>query len=753
MDDIQGSSDLRRLYVRVLGPFAAARDIGFTRPLRISGRKTYSLLAFLAVNPRQSASREELATLQWASSSDQQARHSLRQALHELRREIGDFDLIQSDVDRVWLRPGGVWVDALELEGLPTSCEIARLKDSLELARGAFLEDLHPEEEPAQDWQREQRLRFEKATTTALVALATQSDHLGEASAALAAAERLLAIDPLREDWQRLALRLYARHRGKNDALAQSRLFVERLRQELDVDPEPETKALLAAIRSGQMTTADSAAALSPIAATSSDTIANGRGTPFQKLSHGRTVAILGLVLLAVSVLAVSFNTTLLAKLSDAARTRGSAPLVHPNTWQPPHRFARTGSAAPAETIIPIAVLPFTAYGDSATQIELIADMMTDDLINNLSKLSLLRVISHRTSQAYRGTTDAAAIGRELDVQFILEGSVRLLGEKKVRVNIALIEPTARHTLWTSRIERDDGNQQAVQDEIVGRIARELQLEVYFSKSKEITSHPTVAALNHRGYAALISASNAGIERLNEAEVLFLEALKIDPDSLHAKRGLGMFHALVGVQLLTPDTQSHLQQAAAILRATLQEDPNSSTAYFFLGLIDEGRRHVDEALRLYERSIELNPSNALAYAHTGHVLIFNGQAREALDHIDYALRLSPHDPHRANWYRFLGEAFLELGERDRSLSALEQSYQLNSRHPLTLRGLAAAHAAADHLDQSRRYLQELQIAAPYLSSEKLLLRADSSERHQPEYSKGLRLAVRLLDDPAERSSQ
>ena len=498
---------------------------------------------------------------------------------------------------------------------------------------------------------------------------------------------------------------------------------------------------------------AESAAASSPVAVASSDTIAIARETPIQNLGRGRAVAILGLVLLAVSVLAVSFNTTLLAKLSDAARIRGSAPLVHSTTWQPPQRFARTVSTASTETIIPIAVLPFTAYGDSATQFELIADMMTDDLINNLSKISLLRVISHRTSQAYRGTTtDAAAIGRELDVQFILEGSVRLLGEKKIRVNVALIEPTARHTLWTSRIERDDGNQQAVQDEIVGRIARELQLEVYFSKSKETTSHPTVAALNHRGYAALISASNAGIERLNEAEALFHEALKIDPNSLHAKRGLGIFHALVGVQLLTPDTQSHLQQAATILRATLQEDPNSSTTYFFLGLIDEGRRHIDEALRLYGRSIELNPSNALAYAHTGHVLVFNGQAREALDHIDYALRLSPHDPHRANWYRFLGEAFLELGERDRSLSALEQSYQLNSRHPLTLRGLAAAHAAADHLDQSRRYLQELQIAAPYLSSEKLLLRADNSERHQPEYAKGLRLAVRLLDDPAENGS-
>ena len=172
-------------------------DIGFTRPLRISGRKTYSLLAFLAVSPRQSASREELATLLWANSTDQQARQSLRQALFDLRREIGDFDLIQADVDRVWLRPDGVWVDALELEGLPTCCEIARLKDALELARGAFLEGLHLEEEPAQDWQRQQRLRFEKATTTALGALATQSDQLGDASAALAAAERLLAIDPL----------------------------------------------------------------------------------------------------------------------------------------------------------------------------------------------------------------------------------------------------------------------------------------------------------------------------------------------------------------------------------------------------------------------------------------------------------------------------------------------------------------------------------------------------------------------------
>ncbi len=94
---------------------------------------------------------------------------------------------------------------------------------------------------------------IQMAAGRVLATFAERTEAAGNGQQAIAAVERLLALDPLREDWQRLALRLYARHRGQHEALAQAKAFEELLRRELDVDPEAETRALVEEIRSGDI--------------------------------------------------------------------------------------------------------------------------------------------------------------------------------------------------------------------------------------------------------------------------------------------------------------------------------------------------------------------------------------------------------------------------------------------------------------------------------------------------------------------
>jgi TolB-like protein len=117
--------------------------------------------------------------------------------------------------------------------------------------------------------------------------------------------------------------------------------------------------------------------------------------------------------------------------------------------WQSPRLSSRLIG------ITPIAVLPLTTYSETVGPTRLIADMMTDDLINTLSRASGLRVISRQTALSYQGRPiDIAAIGAELGVRYVLEGNMRM-GDDKLRVNVALIDPASRLPVWSSHIERD----------------------------------------------------------------------------------------------------------------------------------------------------------------------------------------------------------------------------------------------------------------------------------------------------------
>jgi TolB-like protein/Tfp pilus assembly protein PilF len=144
--------------------------------------------------------------------------------------------------------------------------------------------------------------------------------------------------------------------------------------------------------------------------------------------------------------------------------------------WDSPPLPSQQAALAPSSrAIIPLIVLPFTTYGDNAGSIELLADAMTDDLINMLSRVPSIRVIS----RSFKGRPiDIAAIGAELQARYVLEGSMRMLGDK-LRVNVELTDPSTRLSVWSGRIERAGADRQAVQDEIVGQLARELHFELY----------------------------------------------------------------------------------------------------------------------------------------------------------------------------------------------------------------------------------------------------------------------------------
>jgi DNA-binding SARP family transcriptional activator len=241
----------RLLGPRLTGRFAVSMGKRAASPFKISPQKGRTLLAYLAMQPEHFARREDLANLLWGDRVDKYARHNLRQCLAILRDELAsiapDFLILRRDA--VALRGQSLAVDALEFVALAQSGELSQLDRALELYRGEFLAGNALDVEPFSRWVMAERSRLHAIGVGLFEQCAKQSDALGNGDQAIKAAERLISLEPLREDWHRLFLRICARHRSPEAADTHAKWLCELLKRELDVAPEHETVALIEDIR------------------------------------------------------------------------------------------------------------------------------------------------------------------------------------------------------------------------------------------------------------------------------------------------------------------------------------------------------------------------------------------------------------------------------------------------------------------------------------------------------------------------
>jgi DNA-binding SARP family transcriptional activator len=243
------------LELSLLGGFSAQLQHSDARPLRINARKGRALLAYLAMQPNYRASREQLANLLWCDRSDAEARHNLRQCLLTLRRSLGlaHDDALNVFGEDVSLNPKRIDIDVSEFQRLAESNDGEVLARASSLYRGEFLAGLFLNIESFDEWLQGERKRLESTAVGVFERLAKLQSDAGDGAAAIATGERLVACDPLREDWQQLLIGLYARHRSPATALAHAKIFKALLRNELDVAPAPETYALLEKIKNANV--------------------------------------------------------------------------------------------------------------------------------------------------------------------------------------------------------------------------------------------------------------------------------------------------------------------------------------------------------------------------------------------------------------------------------------------------------------------------------------------------------------------
>ena len=328
------------------------------------------------------------------------------------------------------------------------------------------------------------------------------------------------------------------------------------------------------------------------------------------------------------------------------------------------------------------------------------AGLLSNDLVNDLSRVPSLRVIARSTSLQYaKPPVDVAAIGTELGVQYVVEGDVRVDGTK-VRINIALIDTKTRLHVWTERYERDDTDRPQVQDEIVRALARQLQVSMMEVRGRG-PANPTINSLLGKGWSALnlFAFFRGG----HESGQLFQEVLALDPKNVSALTGLGAFKSVaVNTRQTTGDRDVLLQESESLLKQALQVDPRASLPLYFLGRLAMWKAQPDEALAYFARTIELNPSYAPAYGAIGYVLLHTTRLQEALDNLMYAIRLSPKDHYLGLWSAHVGRIHFELGQFDDAERWLSQAVRLMPDSSMNRAALAAFHsyrgdfAAADN---------------------------------------------------------
>jgi len=339
-------------------------------------------------------------------------------------------------------------------------------------------------------------------------------------------------------------------------------------------------------------------------------------------------------------------------------RQRAAAPVAAAPAPQP--LAPTTGAAGDGEAArISICVLPFVNMSGDPSQ-EFFSDGLTEDIITELSRFRrLLNVRSRSASSRYRGVAlDMKQVARELEVRYIVEGSIRRLGER-VRITAQLIDAESGNHVWAEKFDRGQEEIFAVQDKVVQTIVSTLVGRVQATGAERARRKPPASLA---AYECVLQGNALAWDDPQEAEQarkLFEQAITLDPSYAIA-------HSLLAALCYarwrdeTGTSTATLDEAYAYAKRAVELDDGDSTCQAIMGHVCLLRRSFDLALQYVRRAVEINPNNQWNAADLGAVLVYVGSPEEALAWFARAREIDPYfDP--AWYWRDLAQAYARLG--------------------------------------------------------------------------------------------
>jgi TolB-like protein/Tfp pilus assembly protein PilF len=350
-------------------------------------------------------------------------------------------------------------------------------------------------------------------------------------------------------------------------------------------------------------------------------------------------------------------------------------------------------ASASGHVRVSICVLPFSNLGSDAEQ-RALSDGISEDIITELSRWQLLEVRSRSASFKYRGTdVDITRVAKELNVRFVVEGSVRRMGDR-IRITVQLTNAATGHQVWGERFDRGQTEFFAVQDEVVQRIVSTLVGRVRVNDVDRVRrKHPS----SLEAYECILQGNAlpwddpAGAA---EATGLFEKAIDIDPS-------YGVAYALLAIMRVHEwqnhrgDSTAELDEAYRLAIRAVELDDGESTCHSMLAQVCLQRHTFELALQHMRRAVEINPNNQWNVADMAIVLAYAGHAEEALNWCARARQIDPYfDP---PWYwRQVGRVYMVLRRYREALAMFDHIPLRNYRDAAYMAGCRARLEESEH---------------------------------------------------------
>jgi TolB-like protein/DNA-binding winged helix-turn-helix (wHTH) protein/cytochrome c-type biogenesis protein CcmH/NrfG len=354
-----------------------------------------------------------------------------------------------------------------------------------------------------------------------------------------------------------------------------------------------------------------------------------------------------------------------------------------------------------------IVVLPFANLSGDPKR-DYLADGITDSLISDLAHaLPGVPIVSRDTAFTYKGRgADAREIGRELEVRYLLEGSV-VLDDERVRVNTRLVETKEASQLWAERFDAELKSILQVQDEIVSRVSRAIGLQVVDIEARRSWRERPDSAefidLIMRGKSVLNLPSSQAT--MVEARGLFEQAVNVEPASADGLAGVAttlVFEFLNGYYETGGDER--LGRAERLLNRALAIEPRHLMALKANAALRRAQGRFDDAIDMAKMVIMENPGEPWTYKELGLSSLYLGKPEQALEWFAKADRIGPRDPGRWTWLDGRGHALILLGRDEEAVRALVNALDANPKNISPHAFLAAAYALLGRPEEARAAL-------------------------------------------------
>jgi len=345
-----------------------------------------------------------------------------------------------------------------------------------------------------------------------------------------------------------------------------------------------------------------------------------------------------------------------------------------------------------------IAVLPFQNMSADPEQ-EFFADGVVEDIISSLAHYRYFDVIARNSTFTYKGrAVDVKQVGRELGARFVLEGSVRKVGQR-IRITAQLIDAATANHIWADRVEGMVDDLFELQDQVTASVVGAIEPEMRRAEMKRAVRRPPTDFDTYlcvmRGLASLNKWSRAGFD---EALRLAYQAIERDP-------GFSPSYALaLGCYIVrdangwSPDPERDKAETRRLVEQARLGDRADPLTMSFTGFaIAKVLNDLDAGIALIDRALALTPNLAAALAHSGYVRVWLGEPDKAIDHLQRAMRLSPLDPSMFLMQAAMAMAHFVAGRDDEAFAWAEKASQ---RNPFLLAAALIAAASAANLGRA-----------------------------------------------------